>query len=138
MEKMGIKGLSYPKYDTTICTYCSTLTGAILTSISLAWKGEAWPDVEVLTGKIMKPTPGKKTILLGKCLYEANRHHPDFEKMVVIKTCPPSRKAIIEALQKVGIDINPAILDNIEKAPMFFMRKYEGRPEFDESFFRIA
>src|SRR5512136_1885145 len=72
MAKMGIKGLSYPKYDLSMCTYCSIITGVTLTAIAYAWKGDSWDDVEVLTGKVMKPTPGrKKTILLGKCMCEA-------------------------------------------------------------------
>jgi len=137
-EKMGIKGLSYPKYDDTICTYCSVLTGIILTSIAFAWQGAAWDDVEILTGKVMKPNPGKKhTILLGKCLYEANRDHPNIENMIAIKTCPPSPQAVVKALHKVGIMVNPAIFDHIEESPGFFMDRYTGKPEFDESLFRV-
>ena len=138
-EKMGIKGLSYPKYDDTICTYCSVLTGIILTAIAFAWQGEPWDDVEILTGKIMKPATGKKhTILLGKCLYEANRHHPDIQKMIAIKTCPPSPQAVVKALHQVGIMVNPSIFDHVDQAPGFFMERYAGRPEFDESLFRVA
>ena len=85
----------------------------------------------------MKPTPGKKTILIGKCLYEANKNHPDIDKMVAIKTCPPSPQAIIDGLHKVGIDVNPALLLNLDKAPAAFMSKYEGKPEFERSFFEI-
>ncbi|RLF32062.1 MAG: DUF362 domain-containing protein, partial [Thermoplasmata archaeon] len=71
LHRMGIKGLSYPKYDLTMCTYCSGINGVVLYAIARAWKGERWDDVEVLTGKVMKPTPGmKKTILLGKCMYQ--------------------------------------------------------------------
>ena len=138
MEKMGIKGLAYPKYDLTLCTYCSALTGIILTSIAFAWKGEPWDDVEVLTGKVMKPTPGrKKTILIGKCLYSANKNDPRIKEMISVKTCPPSPKAIVEALHKAGIEVNPTILEHLEAAPGFFMGKYEGKPDFDESLFRI-
>jgi len=60
LAKMGIKGLSYPKYDLSMCTYCSALNGIILFAIAQAWKGEPWDNVEVLTGKIMRPTTGKK------------------------------------------------------------------------------
>ncbi len=138
MEKMGIKGLSYPKYDLSLCTYCSILTGVTLTSIAYAWKGEPWDDVEVLTGKMMKPTPGKKhTILIGKCLYEAHKKHPDIKNMITVKTCPPSPDAVVKALHQAGVEVNPAIFDNLEAAPGFYMRKYEGKPEFDESFFRV-
>jgi uncharacterized protein (DUF362 family) len=138
MEKMGIKGFSYPKYDLTLCTYCSLLTGAVLFSVATAWQGQPWDNVEVLTGKTMRPTPGKKTILLGKCLWEAHKDHPDRDKFFSVKTCPPSPKAIVEAFHKAGVPISPAILENLESAPGYFMRKYEGKPEFDEAFFRIA
>ena len=138
MEKMGIKGLSYPKYDLSLCTYCSILTGVTLTAIAYAWKGEPWDDVEVLTGKLMKPTPGKKkTILIGKCLYEANKKHPDIKNMITVKTCPPSPDAVVKALHQAGVEVNPAIFEHLEAAPGFFMKKYEGKPEFDESLFRV-
>jgi hypothetical protein len=139
MEKMGIQGLSYPKYDLTMCTYCSALNWLILTAIAQAWKGEPWNDVEVLTGKIMKPTPGmKKSILMGKCMYEANRNHPDIQEMIPVKGCPPSPKAVVEALHQAGIEVNPAILEHVDKVLGFFMRRYEGKPEFEEAFFTVT
>jgi uncharacterized protein (DUF362 family) len=138
MEKMGIKGLAYPKYDLSLCTYCSLLTGITLTAVAYAWKGEPWDDVEILTGKIMKPTPGKKkTVLIGKCLYEANKNNPDIGKMISVKTCPPSPEAVVLALHQAGVEVNPEIFKHMDMVPGFFMRHYEGKPEFDESFFRI-
>ncbi len=138
MAKKGIKGIAYPKYDLSICTYCSYLTGVVLTSIAYAWKGEPWDDVEVLTGKMMTPTPGRKnTILLGKCLYEAHKNHPNIQNMTAIKTCPPSATAIVKALHEAGIDVNPAIFENLETLPEFFMSRYEGKAEFDESLFKV-
>jgi len=139
LAKMGIKGLSYPKYDLSMCTYCSALNGVILFAIAQAWNGEPWNDVEVLTGKIMRPAPGKKkTILIGKCMYEANRDHPDIQEMIAVKGCPPSPKAVVKAFHQAGIEINPAIFENMNKAPGFFMGKYEGKPEFEESFFTVT
>lgn len=138
MEKMGIKGLSYPEYDLSICTHCSGLTGVILFAIAQAWKGEAWDNVEVLTGKAMKPTPGKKkTILIGKCMYQANKHNPDIREMLAVKGCPPSPKAVVKALHQAGIEVDPALFEHIDKAPGLFMRKYEGKPEFEEAFFAV-
>jgi uncharacterized protein (DUF362 family) len=137
MEKMGIKGLSYPKYDLSLCTYCSILTGVVLTAVAYAWKGEPWDDVEILTGKMMKPTPGKKTVMIGKCLYTANKDDPAIRDAIVIKSCPPSPAAVVEALHQVGIEVNPAVIENVDKAPVFFMNRYEDKPEFDEAFFKI-
>jgi uncharacterized protein (DUF362 family) len=134
----GIKGLSYPKFDLSMCTYCSGLNGIMLFSIAMAWKGEPWDDVEVLTGKEMKPTPGKKkTILIGKCMAEANKDHPDIQEMIPVKGCPPSPKSVVKAFHQAGIEVNPGIFEHMEMAPGFFMGKYEGRPEFEEAFFRV-
>ncbi len=89
MEKMGIQGLSYYKYDLSLCTYCSGLTGTVLAAIAGAWKGEPWEDIEVLSGKVMKPQPGKKkTILFGKCMHQANKDNPDIREMITIKGLP--------------------------------------------------
>jgi uncharacterized protein (DUF362 family) len=138
MEKMGIAGLSYPKYDLSLCTYCSILTGVVLTAIAFAWKGQPWDDVEVLTGKTMQASPGrKKTILLGKCMYEAHKDHPNKENLVAIKTCPPSTEAVAQALIDAGIPVDPQLIRHPEMAPAFLMPRYAGKPEFDESLFVV-
>jgi len=139
LAKMGIKGLSYPKYDLSMCTYCSALNGIILFAIAQAWKGEPWDNVEVLTGKVMRPIPDKKkTILIGKCMYEANRDHADIQEMIAVKGCPPAPKSVVKALHRAGIEVNPAIFENMDKASGFFMGKYEGKPEFEEAFFTVT
>ena len=139
MDRMGIKGLSYRKYDLTMCTYCSGLNGFILTAIAYAWKGEPWDDVEVLTGKTMKPTPGrKKTVLLGKCMYQANKDHSDIREMITVKGCPPQPKAIVKAFHKAGIEVDPGIFDNLDQLPGLLMKRYEDKPEFEEAFFVIT
>jgi len=139
MEQMGIKGLAYRKYDLSLCTYCSGLNGIVLTAIARAYKGKPFDEIEVLNGKIQTPAPGMKhTILLGKCMYEANKDHPNIQDLVAIKSCPPQPKAIVKAFHQVGIEVDPAIFDNMDLIPGFFMKKYEGKPEFDESHFRIG
>lgn len=138
MHKMGIRGLSYKKYDLTMCTYCSIVNGAILGSIVAAWKGTPWEDVEVLTGKSMTPTPGrKKTVLIGKCIYTANKDNPDITEMIAVKGCPPQPKAIVKALHQAGIPVDSGIFDKLDEMPGMYMRRYENKPEFDESFFRL-
>ncbi len=137
-EKRGIRGLSYRMYDSTMCTYCSELNGAILMAISRAWKGEPWDDVEVLTGKMMKPTPKKnKTILLGKCIYEANKDDRNINELIAVKGCPPLVKAVVRAFDQAGIELDPAFLEDRDKIPGLFLKRYEGKREFDESFFKI-
>ena len=138
LAKMGIRGVSYRKYDLSMCTYCSGVNGLILSAIRYAWKGEPWDGVEVLTGKRMKPTPGKKkTILLGKCIYQANKENPDIKEMIAIKGCPPNPEKIVKALHKAGIMVDPALFENIDQLPGFFMSRYDGKPEFDETFFKV-
>ncbi len=138
MAKEGIKGLYYRKHDLSMCTYCSGLNGLVLSAIRYAWKGRPWDQVEVLTGKMMKPAPGmKKTILLGKCMVKANKDSADIREVIPIKGCPPKPEDIIKALRKAGIEADPAMFDNIDQLPGFFMARYAGNPEFDEAFFRI-
>jgi len=139
MTQMGIEGLSYHKFDLSLCTYCSGLTGPVLTAIAKAWRGRPWDDVEVLSGKVMRPSAGKKkTVLFGKCIYQANRDHPDIREMIPIKGCPPKPAQICDALRKAGIEVDPAIFANLDRLPGKLFKRYEGRPEFSDSFFTIG
>jgi uncharacterized protein (DUF362 family) len=138
MEQAGIEGLSYYKFDLSLCTYCSGITSTMLYAIFRAWNGEPWDDVEVLSGKVMKPVPGKKkTILFGKCMYQANKDNSDIQEMIPIKGCPPKPESILKALHQAGINVNPAIFENIDSIKGKFMKKYKGKPEFEETFFSI-
>ncbi|VEN75144.1 conserved hypothetical protein [Candidatus Desulfarcum epimagneticum] len=138
MAREGISGVFYQKYDLTMCTYCSGINGLILSAIRYAWKGEPWDDVEVLTGKTMTPSPGKKkTILVGECMHKANADHPHINERISIRGCPPQIMDIHKALNQAGIQADAGLFENFDKLPGFFMEKYAGRPEFDEGFFRI-
>jgi len=138
MDQMGIQGLFYYKYDLSLCTYCSGMTSTILAAVAKAWKGEPWNDVEILSGKVMKPASGKKkTILFGKCMYQANKDNPDIQDMIAIKGCPPKPDKVYEALQKAGIDVDPSLFENMDLIPGKFLKRYAGKPEFDESFYTI-
>ncbi|MFC1820990.1 DUF362 domain-containing protein, partial [Thermodesulfobacteriota bacterium] len=138
LEKMGIKGLDFPKHDLSLCTYCAGFTDPMLRSIAEAWDGKPFDDVEVLTGKVMKPSGrSKKTILLGKCMCQANKDNNDISEMIQVKGCPPSTSSIIKALHKAGIKVDPSRLEEIDNEPGLFTKRYEGKPGFDESLFRI-
>jgi uncharacterized protein (DUF362 family) len=138
LAKQGLEGLYYRKFDQTLCTYCSGLNGLILTAIRQAWKGEPWEKVEVLTGKAMEPSPGMKaTLLIGQCMYRKNKDHPDIQKMFAARGCPPDPKEIVDALKAAGIAADEALFDQVDSLPGFFMSRYDGNPEFDESFFRV-
>jgi uncharacterized protein (DUF362 family) len=138
LAKQGIKGVFYRKYDDTMCTYCSQLNGLTLTAIRLAWKGQPWDRLEVLTGKRMHPTPGMhKTILLGKCMYRKHKDNPEINEMIAVKGCPPRPADIVKALHRAGIDADPGLFDKLDQLPGFFMARYRDRPEFEEQFFRV-
>ena len=138
LAKKGIEGVYYRKFDLSLCTYCFVLYGLILAAIRDAWKGEQWDKVEFLTGKAMKPTPGmKKTILLGKCIYQAHKDNPDIQEMIAIKGCPPKPKSIVKALHQAGIEADPFLFENMDRLPGYFMSRYEGKPEFEETFFQV-
>ncbi|SMC22482.1 Uncharacterized conserved protein, DUF362 family [Desulfacinum hydrothermale DSM 13146] len=138
MEQMGIRGLSYPKYDDTLCTYCSMLNGLVLTAVARAWSGSPWDEVEVLTGKAMQPTPGKKhTILLGKCMSQAHKNNPNILHPIPVPGCPPKPGRIAEAFREAGIPVDASILESWALFPGRFVKKYAGKDGFDEAFFRI-
>ncbi|MFX1591601.1 MAG: DUF362 domain-containing protein [Promethearchaeota archaeon] len=137
-QKAGISGIKYHKYDETMCTYCSGLNGILLSAIKMAWKGEPFDDIEILTGKVMKPTPGmNKTILVGQCIYNENKDDPNINEMIAIKGCPPSIEDVQNALKQVGIKVPSYFFKNLDKAPLIFMGRYQNNPEFEESFFQI-
>jgi len=139
MTKRGLTGVSFYKYDSTMCTYCSGINGVVLTAIGMAWQGEPWDQVEVLTGKMMQPRPGHKTtVLLGKCMYQAHKDNPAIKNMIAIKGCPPKPEKIVEALHQAGVMVDPNIFRNIEMLPGLFMERYAGKPEFDEKLFQVA
>ena len=139
LAKEGLQGLTYHKYDLSMCTYCSGINGLLLTAIRQAWKGQPWDEIEVLTGKMMKPTPGKKkTVLIGQCIYEANKKDPHIREMIAVKGCPPKMEDLVKALQQAGVEANPSLFESYDQLPGFFLQRYQGRPEFDETFFRVS
>ncbi|MHA2122006.1 MAG: DUF362 domain-containing protein, partial [Promethearchaeota archaeon] len=140
LVKQGIKGVAYRQYDNTTCTYCSIITGLLPMAITYAWdntQGEPWDDVEVIMGKRMDPTPGKKkTILLGQCMVNKHRNNPDINEMIPIKGCPVKTQNITEGFHQAGIKIHPEFFENLENIPRFFGLAYKNRfNEFKESHF---
>jgi uncharacterized protein (DUF362 family) len=138
LVKQGLKGVFYQKYDLSMCTYCSGVNGLMMSAIRFAWKGKAWDNVEILTGKSMSPTPGKKkTIMLGKCIYQAHKDNADIQEAIPIKGCPPKPEDMLKALHQAGIEADPGLFENIEALPGFFMGRYQDKPEYDEGFFKV-
>ncbi|MBU2546774.1 MAG: DUF362 domain-containing protein [Proteobacteria bacterium] len=136
--KMGVQGLAYYKYDLSMCTYCAGLNVVALQAIASAWKGEPFDDIEVLTGKAMQPQGRKKTILLGKCMCDLHKDNPNIQEKIEVKGCPPAPQVLIKAMHKAGIMVDPAVFQNMDKAPGLYMKRYEGKPEYDESFYTVS
>lgn len=137
-QRIGVQGIKYHKYDTSMCTYCSGLNGIILLAIKYSWKGKPFDNIEVLTGKMMKPTEGNnKTILVGQCQYNLNKDDPCIKELIPIQGCPPAREDVLEALKKAGIKVQSAFFKGLDSGVGFLMGKYRGKPEFEESFFQI-
>lgn len=137
MEKMGIKGIKFHKYDSTLCTYCSPLIGMLLTIIAMSYK-EPFDNVEFLTGKRLKPSPDMaKTILVGQCMCALHKDYAGPQEIVKIKGCPPDPKEAALALKGIGIDVDPSFFSNFEMAGAFMMDRFKDKPEFDDIFYTI-
>jgi uncharacterized protein (DUF362 family) len=137
--KKEIQGISYPKYDQSLCTYCFLLDGFIQVAIRDAWKGKPFDQIEILTGKIRRPSPGyQKTVLLGQCMCRFNHDHPNIQVEIPIKGCPPTLKNIIHGLCQAGIEVKGGLLDGLEKGTGPSTSRYEGHPEFSENFFQLS
>jgi uncharacterized protein (DUF362 family) len=138
-ERAGVKGLTYPQADNTMCTYCSAFIYLVIWGILMA-KNRDRPldDIEILHGKIHEPTKGHKhTLLVGQCQVKRNSEHQLINHCVKIKGCPPSEKALFEAYRELGIELPGDFREWMAKMPETFMRRYLDQPEFDEAFYRI-
>ncbi|MHA1687756.1 MAG: DUF362 domain-containing protein [Promethearchaeota archaeon] len=135
-KRAGITGIKYRKYDKSMCTFCSFLNGLLLMAIKAGWKGKPFDNIEVLTGKVMEPSPGmNKTILVGQCQVNKNKDHPNIKELIMIKGCPPKKDEVKDALRKAGIKVPAYFFKNLDKGPMLFMQRYKGKPEFIEDFY---
>lgn len=138
MLKRGVTGLSFPKYDHSMCTYCSTIVGLLQFAIGSAFKGQPFDKVEVLTGKMRAPNPAMNhTILMGKCQVMLNRHNPVIKDPILVPGCPPDLNKLIEGVKRSGIEIDENLFKAFDFAPAMFMAKYAGKPEFTQDFYRV-
>jgi hypothetical protein len=139
-ERAGVKGLTYPQVDKTICTYCAEFIYYVIWGILLAKnKDSPFDDIEVLHGRVLKPAgKHKHTLLVGQCQVKKNGENPLINHCVKIRGCPPSKKDIVEAYEQLGIELPDDFIERMEKMSETFNRKYANQPEFDESFYRIS
>jgi hypothetical protein len=137
LADLGVKGITAGNIDLTLCTYCAGSYPSLFNYLAMSWTGEPWDDVEILAGKEQQPTPGrKKTILFGKCIYQAHKNNPDIQEMIPIKGCPPTDDSIRKAFAKAGIELSP-LFGDMGTSLAFLMDMYKDQPDFDESFYTI-
>ncbi len=138
-ERAGIRGLTYPQADNTMCTYCSGLIYHVIWGILMAKnRDKPFDDIEILHGKIHEPSGGHKhTLLVGQCQVKKNGHNPLINHCARIKGCPPSKKDLLEAYAELGIELPDNFIEWMERSPETFIRRYEDQPEFDDAFYKI-
>jgi uncharacterized protein (DUF362 family) len=134
-DRLGIFGISMPKYDETVCTGCSGLYGTILTLVMASYTGVPSSEIEILTGKTMKPSGrAGKTMLVGNCMIKENRKDPSIKEAVFVKGCPPSLRSVFDALARCGIQAREDIYAGFRQT---LFDRYKGKEGFDESFFYL-
>ena len=134
-DRFGIQGVSLPKYDKTLCTGCSGLYNPLLVLIMSSFEGKPFNEIEVLTGKSMKPSgKAKKTMLFGNCMIKVNRKDPGIEEAVLVKGCPPSLEDTQKALEACGFTVNMDVYRMFRES---LMDRYKEKEGFDESFYFI-
>lgn len=138
-EEMGIKGIRLPAVDTTLCTYCVFFLYYTILGILMAKnRDKPFDDIEILFGKIQKPSgKNKHTLLLGQCQVKLNVNNPMINHCVAINGCPPNKEDYIRAFTTLGIELPDNPIEWMETAFGFLMGKYDGKPEFDETFYKV-
>ncbi len=140
MIRSGIKGISMPKQDLTICTYCAFLFNKLVMGLLMAKnKKQGYDDIEILDGKIQTPTAGHKhTILFGQCQVKLNKDNPLINHCVKVPGCPANEEDLYKAFAEVGIELPDDFSEWVEKSPeLVHGQKYKNKPEFDPSFYTI-
>lgn len=134
-DRLGIKGIYFPKYDKTLCTGCSYLYSPMLLMIMSAYQGNPFDNIEILTGKSMKSSgKAEKTILVGNCMIKANKKDPTIKDVVLAKGCPPTFEETTKAFEQCGILVD---MEGYQKLQHTLINRYQGKEEFDECFFYL-
>jgi uncharacterized protein (DUF362 family) len=104
-QKKGITGLAVRKYDSSLCTGCSMMYNPMLILLMSAFQGAPFPNVEVITGKRQKASPGfDYSVLYGQCACSLNRDNPAVRQAIPIGGCPPDLEEFMAALREAGIN----------------------------------
>lgn len=72
---------------------------------------------------------------MGHCMVKKHKDNPLLNEVFPVRGCPASHEETVKACHVAGIMVEPAIFNNIEMGPGYFMTKYKDKPEFVESFY---
>lgn len=138
-ERAGIRGLTYPQADKTMCTYCADFIYYVIWGILMAKnRDKPLDDVEILHGKTHRPTARHRhTVLVGQCQVKMNSDNDLIQHCVKIKGCPPSRKDLVEAYKEIGVVLPDDFVERMERMPETLLGKYLNQADFDEAFYRM-
>ncbi|MHB1127688.1 MAG: DUF362 domain-containing protein [Bacillota bacterium] len=133
--KRGITGLAFRLHDNTLCTYCAGSYGMMLVALMSAFKGQPFPNMEVLSGKRMLAAPGfDNTLLFGKCPIHANKDNPNVTNAIKVRGCPPDIDEFVKEMAKLGIEIDLKQMDSFRA---YMHKKGLQTPGLDMNDFRI-
>lgn len=103
-EKRGITGLVIRKYDSSLCTGCSVQYNPMLILLGSAYKGEPFPNLELISGKQQLASPGfNLSVLFGKCACHVNKDNPNINQAIQLWGCPPDLEKFTEVMAAEGI-----------------------------------
>lgn len=133
--KRGITGIAIRKYDNTMCTGCSLLFNPLFIMFMSAFKGEPFPNIEVLSGKLKKASPGyDKTILFGRCACTLNKDNLNIKKAIPIKGCPPDLTEFEKVMREEGIMCD---YKEYVKYRQYIFYRYKPEEGFDLGLFKV-
>jgi hypothetical protein len=75
-------------------------------------------------------------LLVGECQVKKNGANPAIDHCVRIRGCPPSRTGLVEAYAELGIELPDDFLEWMRTNSETHLKRYAGKPEFDDSFYR--
>ncbi len=134
-RRMGVEGLSMPRYDASLCTGCSAIYNPLVVLLTSAHRSESFGGLQVLTGKRMRPAEGfARSMLVGDCMIGRNRKDPRLAEAIEVPGCPPSIGELVEALQGIGLAPDPGAVMDFR---MRQARRYAADPDFDPAHFSV-
>jgi hypothetical protein len=138
----GVKGITWRKIDTTICSYCAAFLPRYIGAGFVLAKNrdKLFDDIEILAGKVREPEGGHKhTLLIGQCQVKINRSNPLVTHCVKIGGCPPKEEDFYKAFGELGVELPDNFMEQTQKiSEFFYLPKYIGKPEFQDEFFSIG